>query len=236
MRPFLFLAIGLLTVAALSAEPVRFASGPRQTALLELYTSEGCSSCPPADRWLSSLRKAPGLWHDFVPVEFHVDYWNRLGWPDRFATRAFTAREYAYAAAWKSDGVYTPCVVLNGFESRAGGRPAPMGPTVGRLVATYDGARLQVEFTPTSAGATEPLEVHAAVLGMGIVSNVTAGENGGAKLQHDFVALAQVQGALGHDLVLATPVVVGVPRHALAVWVTRRGELAPLQAVGGWLD
>ena len=108
MRPFLFLGIGLAAFAGLRAEPARFTSGPAQTALIELFSSEGCSSCPPAERWLGSLRTEPGLWRGFVPVAFHVDYWNRLGWPDRFSTREFTAREYDYAAAWHSDSVYTP--------------------------------------------------------------------------------------------------------------------------------
>ena len=112
MRPFSFLRLAAIaalagggaTVAVAAAEQ-RFSSGPAQVALVELYTSEGCSSCPPAERWLGELRTAPGLWRDFVPVAWHVDYWNRLGWPDRFSTKEFTARQYAVAAAWRSDSV-----------------------------------------------------------------------------------------------------------------------------------
>ena len=236
MRPFLLLGVGLAAVAALHGEPVKFTSGVAPAALIELFSSEGCSSCPPAERWLGSLRQVPGLWREFVPVAFHVDYWNRLGWPDRFSTREFTAREYAYAAAWHSDNVYTPCVVRNGLEWQGDrGLPAPTG-SAGILTVTYDGAALQVAFSPAAGVKGRDLEVHAAILGAGITSQVKAGENAGETLRHEFVALSLAQGAYGQPLVLTVPKTAGVPRHALAVWVTRRGELTPLQATGGWLE
>src|SRR5258705_5915226 len=74
-----------------------------QTSLIELYTSEGCSSCPPAEEWLGQLGKHPRLWRDFVPVAFHVDYWDGLGWPDRFARKQFTERQYAYSKSWGTE-------------------------------------------------------------------------------------------------------------------------------------
>jgi len=236
MRPFLFLGIGLAAFAGLRAEPARFTSGPAQTALIELFSSEGCSSCPPAERWLGSLRTEPGLWRDFVPVAFHVDYWNRLGWPDRFSTREFTAREYDYAAAWHSDSVYTPCVVRNGIESKVGPELLSPGKPAGRLTATYDGAALRAEFLPLIPPSTQTYEIHAAILGGGIVSRVTAGENSGETLHQEFVALVLVHGAPGAEIALKRPKAAGVSRQALAVWVTQRGSLTPLQATGGWLE
>ena len=236
MRPFLFLASAL---ALSAAEPQRFASGPARVSLVELYTSEGCSSCPPAEQWLGARRDDPGLWRDFVPVAFHVDYWNRLGWPDRFSTRAFTQREYAYAEAWGSGNVYTPCFVRDGAEWRARGpfdRLGAGGAPAGNLTASYDGGVVRAEFVPAQPRAGENFEIHAALLGAGIVSKVTKGENSGATLRHEFVALALVHGAPGLDVALPASKVAGVTRHALAVWVTRRGELMPLQATGGWLD
>jgi hypothetical protein len=89
-------------------------SGPKQVTLMELYTSEGCSSCPPAEVWFSELKDAPGLWKIFVPVAFHVDYWDNLGWPDKYASAAFTARQRSYAAEWRSENVYTPELVSGG--------------------------------------------------------------------------------------------------------------------------
>lgn len=220
---------------------MRFTSGPARVSLVELYTSEGCSSCPPAEKWLGELRDAPGLWRDFVPVAFHVDYWNRLGWPDRFSTKEFTHREYAYSAAWGSDSVYTPCFVRDGAEWRAREVPRATGANAARagaLTVVYDGAVLRAEFTPpgaTKEGA-DRYELHAAILGGGIVSKVTSGENRGETLRHEFIALSLAKGAPGRDLTLAVPKVAGVPRHALAVWITRRGSLTPVQATGGWLE
>lgn len=249
MRPFLFFAAALtLTAAAVRAELQRFASGPARVSLVELYTSEGCSSCPPAERWLGALRDDPGLWKNFVPVAFHVDYWNRLGWPDRFSKREFTSRQSDHAAGWSGGSVYTPCFVRDGAEWRARGEKisAPGGAPVGVLTASYDGAVLRAEFTPARVRAGEQFEIHAALLGGGIVSKVTAGENRGETLRHEFVALVLMHGKPGGEITLAAPKIPGltgeasaksgVTRHALAVWVTRRGELAPLQATGGWLE
>src|ERR1035437_6145664 len=146
MWPFLFFATALVLSAA---EPARFTSGPAHVALVELYTSEGCSSCLPAERWLAARRDDPGLWRDFVPVAFHVDYWNQLGWPDRFSTSEFTQRQYAIAAGWTSNSVYTPCFVRDGAEWRpAGERELRAGNApAGALALVLDGATLRAEFT-----------------------------------------------------------------------------------------
>src|SRR5262249_30028289 len=102
-----------LSVGRMSAGDIEFASGANQTALIELYTSEGCSSCPPAESWLSRLKHDSGLWKRFVPVAFHVDYWDRLGWRDRFSSKRWTERQSRYAALWTSESIYTPAVVVN---------------------------------------------------------------------------------------------------------------------------
>lgn len=238
MRPaFLFFLLLLAGARCTRAEALQLRSGPARVALVELYTSEGCSSCPPAERWLGALRSAPGLWKQFVPVAFHVDYWNRLGWPDRFSTRANTQREYAYAAAWQSQSVYTPCFVRDGAEWH----PETATPTgentqAGILHVTYDGAVLQADFAPADRGNATAFAIHAALLGGGIQSKVTAGENRGETLPHEFVALALADGAPGTAIALPKKPVAGVTRFALAVWVTRPGELEPLQAAGGWIE
>ena len=226
-----------LLAAAAAAQPVRFSSGENRTHLIELYTSEGCSSCPPAEQWLGGLREAPGLWRDFVPVAFHVVYWDHLGWRDRFASKEYTARQYAYSSQWGSDTVYTPGFVLDGAEwRRLLGRDAPgaSAEKAGRLAVEYaaDGICRVSYVVPGD------FEVHVALLGGGIVSAVRAGENSGRTLRHEFVALALKTARLeagAADLNLPKPAVAGVTRHALSVWVTRRGELTPQQATGGWL-
>lgn len=227
-----------LLAAPLLAAPRHFTSGEGRTHLLELYTSEGCSSCPPAEAWLSGLREAPGLWRDFVPVAFHVVYWDRLGWPDRFASKDFTARQYAFASQWGGDSVYTPGFVLDGVEWRkSGGQrpPAAAAQKTGLLaVECADDGTCRVSFD-----AVGDYEVQVALLGGGIVSAVRGGENKGRTLHHEFVALALKTARLaGGTVELKLPVEAGrgLPRRALAVWVTRRGELTPVQATGGWLD
>ena len=87
MKRFAFvLAASAISIITSLAAETRFESGPQQISLVELYTSEGCSSCPPAEAWLSRLKEEPGLWKNFVPIAFHVDYWDRLGWRDRFSS------------------------------------------------------------------------------------------------------------------------------------------------------
>jgi len=247
MRPYLALGLlGALTSAA--AEPQHFASGPSRVALVELYTSEGCSSCPPADHWLGALREDSGLWKQFVPVEFHVNYWDSLGWKDRLSTRQFTAREYAYANAWGSPNVYTPCFVRNGAEWKPSwGEGSPTRGPAGELAVDLDDHGVcRAEFRPLAGGpaASGDYVIHVALLGGGITSKVSAGENGGETLEHEFVVLglttqpleATVPGKpLQASLTLPDPTVTDARRHALAAWVTRPGDQAPIQATGGWL-
>jgi hypothetical protein len=247
------MAVGLLCAAAsFAAEPLRFSSGSTRVALIELFTSEGCSSCPPADRWLGALRADPGLWKEFVPVEFHVNYWDSLGWKDCLSTREFTAREYAYASAWGSASVYTPCFVRNGapwkpLRGETGGPGGP-GPVAGVLsIEVEDDGVCLAEFTPGPAAGAAPngREVHLALLGGGISSRVTAGENRGETLRHEFVVLGIADKVLSRDpgipgeraaVALPHPAAADATRRALAAWVTLRGELAPVQATGGWLS
>ena len=228
----------LFSLLAVTAAAQQFSSGGQRVHLIELYSSEGCSSCPAAEEWLGGLREAPGLWRDFVPVAFHVDYWNHLGWRDRFARREFTARQYAWSNHWGSDAVYTPGFVLDGSEWRSvSGRRVPpgSGEKAGRLSVEYGGGGVcRVRFA-----AAGDFEAHVALLGGGITSGVKAGENEGRTLRHEFVALAlrTVRLTAGDaELSLPKSADQALTRQALAVWITRRGDLVPLQATGGWLD
>jgi hypothetical protein len=108
------LALGLTAAGAL-AQTCEARSGARPPAVVELYTSEGCSSCPPADRWLSTLKTHDGV----LALSFHVNYWNHLGWADPFATTETTARQHRLKEAMGGRYVYTPQVVLNGRDHRA---------------------------------------------------------------------------------------------------------------------
>src|SRR5207244_8430096 len=106
----------LVTTAAAAAECTRN-TGARTVALVELYTSEGCSSCPPADRWISGFVNHPRF-ERVVPLAFHVNYWDDLGWKDRFADQRYTERQRALAKATGAKEVYTPQVTLQGRDAR----------------------------------------------------------------------------------------------------------------------
>jgi hypothetical protein len=231
---FLFLLCLSLPLSGVAGEARVFSSGASRVHLIELYSSEGCSSCPPAEDWLGRLNNEPGLWRSFVPVSFHVNYWDRLGWRDRFATREFTERQYAYVRSWRSDSVYTPEFVLDGAEWHHGFFDQNSGPVPGVLTVSYeDDQNCRVSFSDGE------YEAHVALLGNGIISRINAGENSGSTLKHEFVVFALAASPLKKgtaDIRLAVKTPAGVSRRALAVWITKRDSLTPVQATGGWLD
>jgi hypothetical protein len=243
MRSFCVIALlGIITSGEgpLRAAEVQFQSGPARTHLVELFTSEGCSSCPPAEKWLSELKGHPRLWKDFVPLAFHVDYWDRLGWKDRFAKPTFTARQNAYAQLWGSGTVYTPAFVLSGREwrERSVDRLSASGDNAGtlRVVAARDGS-IAASYRPAASGRA--WELHVALLGLDLQSRVRAGENRGRELRHDFVALSHQQKAMTAEGETHRAEVVlpseAATNKAVAVWVTGAGKLEPIQATGGVL-
>ena len=220
-----------------------FESGDTQNSLIELFTSEGCSSCPPAEKWLSALKSSSDLWKKAVPVAFHVDYWDHLGWRDRFAKPEFTSRQQRYAAAWGGDSVYTPSFVVNGKEWRGwfGGNAMPITSTkVGVLrVSVGDDGKVSATFAPDTMQA-RPLALNVALLGNDLESDVKRGENSGRKLRHDFVVLQLAK----TDLIASGDRWIGsisIPKQnaekprAFAAWVSEEDVDPSIQATGGWL-
>lgn len=226
---------------AVGAEKVIGESGPHRTSLIELFTSEGCSSCPAAEAWLSQLRSQPGLWRDFVPVAFHVDYWDKRGWKDRFAQPFFTARQRAYAARWKRGAVYTPAFAINGIESKSPSLPRSSGAAGVLKIKRADDGQIVVTFSPAD-GSPEKWEAHVSFLGSGIDSKIGAGENSGRKLRHDFVVLDYERrgmeggnGSLKATFSRPSKATGQGTRPAVAAWITAHGQMTPVQAAGGWL-
>lgn len=218
-------------------------SGPARVHLVELYTSEGCSSCPPAERWLSALWQNPRLWQNVVPLAFHVDYWDGLGWKDSLAAPAFSARQRRYAAGWGSGTVYTPGFVLDGREWRDPDpkQLAASDSPAGLLHATYrENGEVAVTFQPAGKSASG-WEAHAALLGSGLSADVKAGENRGRKLAHDFAVLAlesatMPEGGTPLHAMLKLPSGPNRSHAALAVWITATGGMESVQAAGGPLE
>ncbi|HVY71138.1 MAG TPA: DUF1223 domain-containing protein, partial [Verrucomicrobiae bacterium] len=170
-RLLLAMTLAALTnhaVAAAGPPAQTFRTGEQRVSLLELFTSEGCSSCPPAEEWLSRQKASQDLWKTFVPVAFHVDYWDYLGWRDPWASHAHTTRQQAYANAWRAESIYTPGFVLNGKERKGWGRfggglkPADGNAGVLEAVST-NGQKWEVHFTPAKQ-IPGKCTVHAALL------------------------------------------------------------------------
>ncbi len=240
------LTAGLIAVSlGAQALPTRFSSGEAQVALLELYTSEGCSSCPPADRWLSKLQDDPRLWRELIPVALHVDYWDEIGWTDVFASPAHTTRQQDYVRHAGLSQVYTPGLVLQGREWRGWFRGQDLHLPAARIagpltIDVLDGSQATIRFVPPEKSANE-LRYTIALLGIGVESAIGRGENAGKRLRHDFVVLAEHSGPLellngeyGANMPLPASHR-SAARYALVAWVSRGSDPAPLQAAGGWL-
>ena len=239
---FYFLTATLfMTMPASAAEPLRFSSGPAQTVLVELFTSEGCSSCPPAEVYLNRFTGHTALWKQYIPLAFHVDYWDYLGWKDRYAQPAHAQRQQQYAQQRRVSTVYTPAFVVNGQGWRPGWtseEPKSEGTPAGTLTVSLRGTQLEAVFDPLTP-ETKTLQLHLAILGMGLTTEIRAGENSGRQAQHEFVVLAQKQINTNNGRWRGTLPEVenrwGAKRLALVTWVSRADDLAPLQATGGYL-
>jgi len=243
-RLFLSTLVGAL-LAVNIASAVTFESAEKQAGLLELYTSEGCSSCPPADRYLSTLKDKEGLWSEFIPLAFHVDYWDYIGWRDRFASPAHTSRQRQHAREQSMRTIYTPGFIYNGLEWKQWWARQyfdfPETGAAGKLTVDVGDRTASVRFEPINPPAGD-LEVDIAVLGFDLETPVAAGENTGVVLKHDFVVLGSRRGKLVHSdgryvgTIALPEKSEDAPKYAVALWVSQVGSQRPLQAVGGWLE
>jgi hypothetical protein len=239
-------AFCLAAATASAQQPVeRFESPVERVTVVELFTSHGCSSCPPAESWLRKLEQSPGLWQQVIPLAFHVDYWDYLGWKDRFADAAFSQRQRDYRHNGSLGSVYTPGLLVNGQEWRGWywGRAIPHGKPqqVGRLALEGSAeAGLTLRFTPGPDWQATELRAHFAILGNGVNSHIGTGENRGRELQESFVVLVHTDTTdtlAPHTWRLDWPAVEPpqTKRQALVAWLSGPQGPTPLQAVGGWL-
>jgi hypothetical protein len=161
--------------------------------VVELFTSQGCSSCPPADRLLSSLARARSVGdRKVVPLSFHVDYWNDLGWADPFSSPLWSQRQRAYADAMGENGVYTPQLVIAGRAHVVGNdrrrveKAIAAAPAMTALAATAEWSSRAVAVRVSSAAAAGT-EVWVAIWQDGLATKVERGENRGEALRNDHV-------------------------------------------------
>lgn len=204
MKTTYLLLTGILSISMLSpalGTECTAKSGERRVALLELYTSEGCNSCPPADEWVSKLPSKELTSDRIVPLAFHVDYWDYLGWRDAFSQIKFTERQRQTAQINRSGFIYTPQLVLNGRDYRRGllwdgtserikeiNQQKPLA-DISLTLSMPAAGQLHVsgEIVVPGALVRQNAQAYLALYENNLSNNVKAGENNGHTLHHDFV-------------------------------------------------
>jgi hypothetical protein len=200
------LALGALALAAFlmlrTSSPAPTPAAPPAVGsivVVELFTSQGCSSCPPADRLLSAIAAEPAFAGKVVPLAYHVDYWDYIGWTDPFSSADWSARQKQYAQAYNTNRIYTPQVVVNGTEEMTGSEERKVRAAIAKALAEKPPVELDlaVEKTPdglrakVTASHAEALprdaDVLVALVENGLVTKVGKGENGGRTLKNDAV-------------------------------------------------
>ena len=217
------LLAGLVCLPAWAGEPIVVSSGENRTAVIELYTSEGCSSCPPADRWLSQLVEIPRRELDALALSFHVDYWDYLGWKDRFGSAAYSERQRKLGANNRQRTIYTPEFFVDGMEARgadtiidkireANAQAAPLELEL-RVARVQTELVLDLHSSGDSAGA-KLAQLRYLVYENDLSTDVERGENSGRTLRHQrVVRYMSRQRSLRND-----------NRHRIAIDPAWRGE------------
>lgn len=163
-----------------------------QPVLVELFTSQGCSSCPPADELLRRIERDPSLGGRAIALAYHVDYWDHLGWRDPFSSRAWSQRQYDYVRAMRLDSAYTPQVVINGSRQMVGSSSLQIYRAIeeeskrapeGSVSVRIDGSDLVVRASAPRGG----IDVMVAVYEDGASTNVLHGENSGRTIANDSI-------------------------------------------------
>jgi hypothetical protein len=184
----IFAAIFVVALVPKSPAP----TPARKAVVVELFTSEGCSSCPPADALLIKLREQhsdDGV--EIIPLGFHVDYWNRLGWRDRFSSAEYSQRQEDYATRMKLDGPYTPQMVVDGDTEFVGNNTGRAHDAIVQAAGRSPGAQLEVTrssgdklHVKVSSASTASADILLAITEDNLSSSVKSGENSGHVLRH----------------------------------------------------
>ena len=186
----------LLTMSAQASETLTVESGAQQVAVVELYTSEGCSSCPPADQWLKALVETESDEIDVLALAFHVDYWDYIGWKDRFGNPKHTSRQRQLGANNKQRTIYTPEFFVGGKEARGTKKVLSQIYATNETDSTLqlklsirrDGNFFQIDLEPSHDELdTTMLHHRYFIYEKDLVSDVTRGENSGEILSHQNV-------------------------------------------------
>lgn len=200
---FPLLALALLLLLPRGGSGQKDSSRPSGTgvAVVELFTSQGCSSCPPADRLLSRLARDAKYQGKVIPLSFHVDYWNHIGWTDPFSSARWSERQRAYARVFRSNRIYTPQVVVNGRAEVVGSQEGVVLGKISEALGDEPSGRVTLAISPPTAdghlkvqvgaklakAGPGPLDLWVAVYQSGLETPVGSGENASQKLRNDHV-------------------------------------------------
>ena len=238
--PIFLTSIFLTSIALTLIAPTVFAADGACVAtstadrvhVVELYTSEGCSSCPPAERWLSTLRDKPA----YIGLEYHVDYWDSSDWKDPYSSARYTSRQKALVRREKSDVSYTPQIAVDGRVWKTWPKGAPpeadsaAAPELRLEALPGDGLRARVS---TSGAAVAEGQVFVALAQNGLSNKIRGGENRGATLNHDHVVRAfagPLQSGTA-DAELSVPKEIDWTQSSLVAFVQSDRDGAIVQAV-----
>ncbi|MFB9218065.1 DUF1223 domain-containing protein [Vibrio sinaloensis] len=228
--------LAVSVVSSLSAGQIWTHEG-QPAQVVELFTSEGCSSCPPADRYLSKLEHNDTLWKEIIPVSYHVDYWDHLGWKDKYAKPEYSQLQRLYYAYDLVGSVYTPGFVVDGKEWRGffnwvkrdlpdmEKRPAK------QLQLVRKGNQFKLTFEQQGN-----FDATIVFLSNNRYSQIKRGENRGRSLEHDFIARERLQGRASDgtwQFNLNLPL---EEIDAVVAWVTKPGEFERIQTVAGNIE
>jgi len=236
----LILVLSIFLSNSVFAKEIFFSSKDKQAVFIELFTSQGCSSCPSAEEYINQYIDNKDLWSKYIPIVFHVDYWDYIGWKDVFAKPQFTSRQYRYAKLKHVRTVYTPAFIVNGKAWRRGffnSVPNGKGLDSGILDVTVKGDSVKATFK-SKGQMRKDLNLNIAILGMDMVTDITAGENEGRKAKHNFVVLGNtkmISSSASWNMKLPTFNTQKSSKFAFVAWLSLKGDPTPIQAVGGWM-
>ena len=228
--------IALSVVSTVSAGQIWVNEG-QPAQVVELFTSEGCSSCPPADKYISKFENNSGLWDELIPVVYHVDYWDYLGWKDKFAKPEFSQLQRLYNAYDVVGSVYTPGFVVDGKEWRGFfnwvNRKLPENEQTAakRLTLVRKDNAFQLKYDDDST-----LDATIIFLSNNQTTQIRAGENRGKTLEHDFIAVSRSQSrsSEGHWTFNYEGNLNDI--DAVAAWITPVGSFNRIQTVAGKIE
>lgn len=236
----LIIALSVFLSNSVFAKEIVFSSKDKQATFIELFTSQGCSSCPPAEEYINKYIDNKDLWSKYIPIVFHVDYWDYIGWKDVFAKPQFTSRQYRYAKLKHVRTVYTPAYIVNGKAWRRGffnSYPNGKGLDSGILDVTVTGDSVKATFN-SKGYMRKDLNLNIAILGMDMTIDITSGENEGRKAKHNFVVLANskmISSSASWNMKLPAFNAQRSSKFAFVAWLSLKGDPTPIQAVGGWM-